>query len=491
MIALNLLKGKSLGILGLGKTGISVLNAGLPFAQKILCYDDKESVRDSFARQDLLLSYEDSEWSALNYIVVSPGIPKSHPIFSHKSTRPSAKRIYGQEFVGNGFLKTGGVLGYIEDFQGSFNAEIISRNSFCRRSIISDIDLLYMHHPEKYYIGVTGTNGKSTTTALIAHILSVNGRNFIAGGNIGTPVLDLSEDRSSGYVLELSSFQLDLLKHFKANIGIVLNLSVDHTDRYKSMEDYLNSKISLIHRSKHAIVGLDDPYTTGAYGELKHKHITAISSTKVLNQGIYVNNDIIHIVLQGSVNAYKLPYNKFLQGAHNKQNIAAAFAACLEVGLVANEILSGIESFVGLPHRMQFVHESGGIHFYNDSKATNPEAASKSIATLRNIYLLAGGIAKTQDMSPIMPYIDHINTVYLYGLDKHILQEAFKRYAKTCIFDTLEEAMSVAIHDALKDTNHQKNILLAPLCSSLDQFKNFEERGDLFTTLSQDFCSLQ
>ena len=437
MINLHLLRNKSVGIFGLGKTGISCVNACMPYVGRLICYDDKLDTRVKFSHQDLLVSYADNAWTELDYIIVSPGIPRSHIIFKLKIP------------------------------------------------IISDIDLLYIHNPAKYYICITGTNGKSTTTALIGHILSSNGVKCGVGGNIGIPVLELSDDYDV-FVLELSSFQLELIRNVKPQIGVLLNVSEDHLDRYESIKEYLHVKMKLINICDQAVIGVDDQYTKVCYEQAQKNNITPISSKHVLNSGVSVIENQIYVNLQEQA-ILSLQYNKFLQGLHNKQNIAAAFVACSIFGLSNEQIIHGISSFIGLPHRMQFIHENRGLYFYNDSKATNPEAASKSISALQNIYLLAGGIAKTDDITPILPYISHIKKAYLYGIDKIILHEAFKNYVSTEIFNTLEQALKAAIKDAVQDHSEQKNILLAPLCSSLDQFKNFEERGDVFTQLTKNY----
>ncbi|WP_425361154.1 UDP-N-acetylmuramoyl-L-alanine--D-glutamate ligase [Candidatus Tisiphia endosymbiont of Stenodema calcarata] len=443
-------KHKNIGIVGLGKTGIAAWKV-LNKVAKVICYDQAKSSRDAFTKiygSDSLVSLSDLQWQNLDKILLSPGIPLSHDIVT---------------------------------MANSYNIPITS-----------DIDLLFeevrLREPEEAnFIGITGTNGKSTTTALTSHILQSCGFHYQVGGNIGFPVLAMRLD-SKGYVLELSSFQLDLLNSFKAKIVVLLNITQDHLDRHNNMQGYIAAKKKIfdrIDKDSFAIISVDHEITKNIFLELQKENrtnVVPISTYEILNKGISICNNIIYDNIFEPI-TINLHNNNYLQGIHNQENIAASYAVCRIIGAMPEQIIAAIGLFKGLPHRMQYVGTIQGISFYNDSKATNGIAASKSISSLDNIYWLAGGIAKEGGITELEPWFYKIRKAYLFGQDKDIFASFLNGKVDYQICQDLTEAFNSAFKDAMEDMGGIKNILLAPACASYDQFKNFEERGELFIKL--------
>ncbi|UCM93238.1 MULTISPECIES: UDP-N-acetylmuramoyl-L-alanine--D-glutamate ligase [unclassified Candidatus Tisiphia] len=443
-------KHKNIGIVGLGKTGIAAWKV-LNKVAKVICYDQAKSSRDAFTKiygSDSLVSLSDLQWQNLDKILLSPGIPLSHDIVT---------------------------------MANSYNIPITS-----------DIDLLFeevrLREPEEAnFIGITGTNGKSTTTALTSHILQSCGFDYQVGGNIGFPVLAMRLD-SKGYVLELSSFQLDLLNSFKAKIVVLLNITQDHLDRHNNMQGYIAAKKKIfdrIDKDSFAIISVDHEITKNIFLELQKENrtnVVPISTYEILNKGISICNNIIYDNIFEPI-TINLHNNNYLQGIHNQENIAASYAVCRIIGAMPEQIIAAIGLFKGLPHRMQYVGTIQGISFYNDSKATNGIAASKSISSLDNIYWLAGGIAKEGGITELEPWFYKIRKAYLFGQDKDIFASFLNGKVDYQICQDLTEAFNSAFKDAMEDMGGIKNILLAPACASYDQFKNFEERGELFIKL--------
>ena len=424
MGSFNFLQNKKIGVFGLGITGVASYAAIRNAAKEIKVWDDKISNREEFALKfgpTSLSCIEGSEWESLDQILLSPGVHLDHRI------RAIAK---------------------------SNNIEIIS-----------DIDLLFDECKLAKFIGITGTNGKSTTTALIYHILKIAKKDFAMGGNIGVPALALALDKK-GYVLELSSFQLDLTKSFKSNIAVLLNITPDHLDRYNSLEKYTAAKEKILHclnSDGFGIIGVDNEITGKIFKKFSFNNskIIPISSQKNVDYGISVIGNKIFDNLQEPTN-WDLPGNKSLQGNHNKENIAASVATCRLLGVEHQEILEGLKSFKGLPHRAEYLGSHKSITFYNDSKATNADAASKSLSFLDNIYWLAGGVAKEGGINNLSPLFNKVRKAYLFGDDKNLFAETLKNKVEYEIFENLSQAFTKSVIDAQKDKSRNKNILLAP-----------------------------
>ncbi len=455
-------KDKKIGIFGLGKTGLSSYRA-LSKVAEVICYDQDTSSKEAFVKKygtAPLVDIFDARWQSLNKIVLSPGVPLNHDIVQLART---------------------------------YNIPITS-----------DIELLFEECKSANFIAITGTNGKSTSVSLTGHILQSCGLEYSVGGNIGIPVLDMNLT-ARGYVLELSSFQLDLLTNFKAKIAVLLNITPDHLDRHGNLTNYIASKNKIFDRmdkDSFAIINMDNTITKKLFDQLTVENKTnliPISTSQILDSGVSICHNVIYDKM-GISCAFNLPTNKYLQGPHNQENIAASYAVCCLVGLSPEKIVAAIEEFKGLPHRMQYLgsmplndlraenmNNKEEIHFYNDSKATNAEAAYKSISLLDNIYWLAGGIAKEGGITALEPLFPKIRKAYLFGKDKEILLKTLQGKVNFQICCNLTEGFNAALRDAKLDINAdiigERNILLAPSCASFDQFKNFEERGELFIKL--------
>jgi len=436
-------KKQNIGVFGLGKTGISVCKE-MQDKCNVIAYDDLQANRDKFEKSFKkipIIPLNDIRWQNLDKIVLSPGIPLTHGIVN------IAKK---------------------------FNIPIIS-----------DIDLFFEKSKDSNFIAITGTNGKSTTTSLISHILNSSGLDYPAVGNIGIPVLETKPNKD-GYVIELSSFQLDLIKTFTAKIAVLLNITPDHLDRHSNMEGYVTAKSKIFDRmdqNSYAIINIDNDYCRELFVKLEHRiKLIPFSVTKILENGISIIDEVINDNFFENA-SFKLFFNKNLQGVHNFENIAASYSVAKAIGLEATKIIEAISSFQGLPHRMQYIESIEGINFYNDSKATNAIAAVQSIKALNNIYWLAGGIAKEGGIEELKPYFSKIKKAYFYGQAKEMFANTAKDIVDFRVCDNLEEAFALAYKDACEDNAKEKNILLAPCCSSYDQFKNFEERGELFIKL--------
>ncbi len=434
---MNNKKDKKIGIFGLGISGISSFEFLKENAREIICWDDSDTNRNKFDQQ-FLLPISDPKWQQLDMIVISPGIPKSHEVF------------------------------------------LLATN--CNILISSDIQIFLETNYNSKIIVITGTNGKSTTTALIGHILTENALGYHIGGNIGLPVLSLPK-HAKGYILELSSFQLDLLESVNPTIAVLLNITPDHIDRYGSYSKYCKAKAKVLMGDGLKIIGTNSITSKELYYKLKNTSEPKLIpvSMKPEPAGVSCNskNIVDNFFDQES---YSMPQLDNLVGAHNCENIAAAFAVCRTLGVSGKTIVKNLKNFKGLTHRMQFVGSQGYLCFYNDSKATNASAAAGSLSALRNIFWLAGGVFKEENLLPIEKSIKNIKKTYLFGKSKLLFAEYLENKVEYIICNTMEEAFNVAVNDASLE-KIKANILLAPACTSLDQFKNFEDRGNKFISL--------
>jgi UDP-N-acetylmuramoylalanine--D-glutamate ligase len=452
---------KAVAVFGLGKAGNAAIRALISSGAEVFAWDDNESGRKQFQQlsfaKDVRLAPPDTyNWERISALVLSPGVPLTHP---------TPHPIVG-----------------------------MAKKANC--PIICDVELLYRASPEAKYIGITGTNGKSTTTALIGHLFKHAGKETEVGGNIGTAASELKmlDDRGV-YVIELSSYQLDLLEKMRVNVAILLNLTPDHLDRHGNMEGYLKAKLHIFERQTerdYAIIAVDDQYTQRVYKSMKERgrqQVIAVSNSIELSEGVYVSGGVVYIRLGGKEKKFALGELVHLRGKHNWQNIAAAVAALYVSGVDVKVIAAGIKTFVGLPHRIQLVDEIDGVQFINDSKATNAEAAEKAITSFKKkkILLIAGGKPKEGGIASLAPHFPKLKHVYLIG-------EAAKDFAATLDAGkvpyshcgTLERALKVASKEAFSTLGEKPVILLSPACASFDQFKNYEERGELFCRLVKE-----
>jgi len=449
MIPVTTFKGKSVALFGLGGSGLATALALAAGGADVTAWDDNPaSVENASAAGVKTGDLRALDWSALDALVLSPGVPLTHPK-PHWSA--DLARAAGVEIVGD--------------------VELFVRE---RRA----------HAPDCPFVAITGTNGKSTTTALIAHILKASGRDTQLGGNIGTAVLTLDPPKAGRfYVVECSSYQIDLAPTLNPSAGILLNLTPDHLDRHGSMQHYADVKEQLVAASDTAIVGVDDTFCTRIADRVERTgtKVVRISKRNVLADGIFADGARLLLAQGGTTREIAdLSAIQTLRGSHNAQNAAAAVAACLAVGVSEDEIRAGLASFPGLKHRMQPVGRRGGTLFVNDSKATNADAAAPALSSFERIYWIAGGLPKEGGIASLGGFFPKIAKAYLIG-------EAAPAFAATLgeavpfeIAGTLERAVADAAADAEKDGSGGIAVLLSPACASFDQYKNFEVRGDAF-----------
>jgi len=461
MTPVRTFSGRSVALFGLGGSGLSTARALIEGGARVAAWDDGEAARaEALAASVPVADLGRADWTRFDALVLTPGAPLTHPA-PHWTVERA--RAVGIEIIGDIEL-------------------------FCRER-----EALAGGAP---FIAVTGTNGKSTTTALIAHILREAGRDVQLGGNIGVPILDLeppSEERI--HVIECSSFQIDLAPSLAPTVGVLINLTPDHIDRHGTMENYAAIKERLVAAAEIALVGVDDPYCHAigrriAQAARPEQRIVPVSGARTLDWGFYVEGDGVYFREFGhpadeAELLGRLSGARALRGAHNAQNAAFAAAAAWECGLADEEIAAGLLSFPGLPHRMEEVGRQGRALFVNDSKATNADAAEKALASFTDIYWILGGKAKEGGIEPLRPYFPRIRKAYLIGE----ASDAFARTLEGALpyerCGTLDTATARAALDALGGEAREPVVLLSPACASYDQFANFEKRGDAFRALVQ------
>ncbi|ASY57181.1 UDP-N-acetylmuramoyl-L-alanine--D-glutamate ligase [Sinorhizobium sp. CCBAU 05631] len=449
MIPVTTFKGRKAALFGLGGSGLATAEALVAGGAVVTAWDDNpESVAKADAAGLATADLRHVDWTAFAAFVLSPGVPLTHP---KPHWAVDLAHQAGVEIIGD--------------------VELFVRE---RRA----------HAPECPFIAITGTNGKSTTTALIAHILKTSGRDTQLGGNIGTAVLTLDPPKAGRfYVVECSSYQIDLAPTLDPTAGILLNLTPDHLDRHGTMQHYADIKERLVAGSGTAVVGVDDSFSSliGDRVERAGTRVVRISRRHVLADGIYAEGSSLMRAEGGSSSLFSdLAGIQTLRGGHNAQNAAAAVAACLAVGVSEDEIINGLKSFPGLKHRMQPVAKKDEIVFVNDSKATNADAAAPALSSYERIYWIAGGLPKEGGIASLTPFFPKIVKAYLIG-------EAAPAFAVTLgeavpyeISGTLEKAVAHAAADAARDRQGPAAVMLSPACASFDQYKNFEVRGDAF-----------
>lgn len=444
MLKLKNYHGKKVGILGFGISGKPLFEALKSAGSEIFLWDD--NLKDE-AYSKYLLPPTDVNWQEVEQLIISPGIQhqgeKAHPLLRNLSNK----------------------------------CEI-----FC------DIELFYRTLDDSNKtIAVTGTNGKSTTTALICHILKTNGQNSQMGGNIGVAVSTMQVERHQSFVLELSSYQLEKLIDAHFNIAVLTNITPDHLEMHGDMESYTKAKIRIFDKQSqydYAIVAIDNAICLSVANKLASPNIIKVSKEMILDKGISLVGGVIYDNYFSN-KAVKFNQPLCLSGSHNSENIACAVAATLAYGLKLEDIIEAIASFKPLEHRLEYVGEKEGIKFVNDSKGTNFDSTKHALAAFDNIHWIAGGKAKEGGIIGFEAYIDHLKSAYLIGAS----QDDFATQIGTSIpyikCDTLDNAFTCAT----KNAKAGDVILLSPAAASTDQWKSFEERGTAFKKLFNDFNS--
>ena len=455
MTPVTCFSGKTVTVFGLGGSGLVTAEALRAGGARVFAWDDKEAARAKaaeagFAIADPLQQGLDGQ----DALILSPGVPLTHPA-------PHPVVLKAQE---------------------------------ARVEIIGDIELFFRQRaliaPDAPCVAITGTNGKSTTTALIAHLLEVAGRDVATGGNIGTAILALPPpDKNRVHVIECSSFQIDLAPSLAASIGILTNLTPDHLDRHGSMALYAAIKQRLVDKSGLAVIGVDDVFCQDIADQLEGQDhpLVRLSMDHALQDGI--SRDATRLVLNGpdglTVLA-DLAGIPSLRGVHNAQNAAAAIVAVRALGVDAETIRRGLRSFPGLAHRMQPLGHVGRALIVNDSKATNAEAAEKALASFAGgIHWIIGGVAKEGGIAGLKPYFNRIAHAYLIGKSTPVFAAQLGDDVPFSDCGTLEQAFAQAVARANASCEPEPVVLLSPACASYDQFPNFEVRGARFKDMAE------
>jgi len=460
VIAVTAFAGQKVAVFGLGGSGLASARCLLAGGADVVAFDDDaQSVAKAIDAGIACVDLHGLDWSKIAALVLAPGVPLTHPA-PHWSVQLAQKA---------GVV----VIGDIE--------------LFCReRRRIA---------PDAPFVAITGTNGKSTTTALVAHIAASAGMDAQLGGNIGTAILSLEPPRANliqplrAHVVECSSYQIDLAPSLDPSIGVLINLSADHLDRHGTMEHYAAVKERLVAgvpNSGTAIAGVDDDWCRAIADRLARagKRVVRVSARQSLPDGVYVENARILRAAEGKLSVIaEIGGIGSLRGSHNAQNAACAAAAALALGLAPAAIQAGLRSFPGLAHRMEEVGRRGTVLFVNDSKATNADSAAQALACFSDIFWIAGGRSKTGGIVSLREFFPRIRKAYLIG-------EAATEFAATLgnsapheISGTLGKAVAAAARDAESSEVAEPVVLLSPACASFDQFRNFEVRGDAFRAL--------
>ncbi len=452
MIDLSFFGGLPVAVLGLGKSGLSAARSLRDSGAEVWAWDDNEDRRAVAREEDIpLVDLYTCNWRELTSLIISPGIPHTHP-----EPHPVAR---------------------------------LAKEHGCE--IIGDIELLARAQRNASYLGITGTNGKSTTTALIGHILELSGRRVATGGNLGVPALDLEPLDTGGiYVLELSSYQLEITVSITFDVGVLLNVSADHIERHGGLDGYVAAKRMIFHRQttpRSAVIGIDDEISRNIFERLKaadEQVVFPISGATRAPGGVYVRNGVLHDDTEGrAVPAIDLREVPTLPGVHNWQNTAAAYAACKAIGVEAPVIAACLRSFPGLPHRQELIGIIDGIAWINDSKATNADAAAKALACYDNIYWIAGGQAKEAGLAGLEENFGRIAHAFLIGEAAAAFAETLGGKVPATHSGELAAAVGHAQVLARGEGREGAVVLLSPACASFDQFANFEDRGEAFRAL--------
>ena len=418
MIAAPAFAGKHFAVLGLARSGLATVAALLASGARVTAWDDRAEARAAAPTGVELRDFTAADLAAFDGIVVTPGLPLNrHPI-------AAAAAAAGVEIIGD--------------------VELFAR---ARPSL-----------PPHRVVGITGTNGKSTTTALIHHMLGQAGVPSLMGGNIGLPILAAEPLPAGGvYVLELSSYQIDLTDSLDCEVAVLLNITPDHLDRYAGFDAYAASKARLFAMQSPGRLAIVDRAAERAHNVLDEAEDPLI--------------EFIDDVDPGDQAAWPA-----LQGPHNRQNAAAAVAACRELGLSEEAIARGLANFAGLAHRMERIRSRAGVLFVNDSKATNATAAAPALAAFPALRWILGGQAKADNLDECTPHFGNVRKAYVIGEASALFATLLKPHVAVSECGTLDQAVALAAAEA----EPGDTVLLSPACASFDQFNDFEARGEAF-----------
>jgi len=459
MIPVRGFEGRKVAVFGLARTGLAAARALLAGGAQVALWDEKPAAREAAAAEGLPL--EDltrSDWSQYAALMLSPGVPLTHPTPHWTVNQAKAAGVE--------------ILGDVELFARTVNAA--------------------PEHRQPKIVAVTGTNGKSTTTALIGHICRGAGRDTRVGGNIGYGVLGLDDMHGgSVYVLELSSYQLDLTSSLKADSAVILNITPDHLDRHGGMEGYVAAKRRILlnqGKGDTAVIGVDDPWGQRICTEItaaNRRTIVPISSNKAMGRGVYALQGLLYDATgERAAEIADLLRARSLPGRHNWQNAAAAYAAVRGIGISPEDAAEGLMSFPGLAHRMETVGVAGRVRFVNDSKATNSDAARQALSSYPKVYWIAGGQPKSGGIESLTDLFPRVEKAYLIGEAAPDFARTLRGKAEFTECGGIDTAVARAYADAAA-SGQDAIVLLSPACASFDQFADFEERGEAFRAAVQ------
>ena len=482
MITARAFAGKHYAVYGLARSGLATVEALLASGARVTAWDSKEEAREALS-------------SSLRAKLVGRGTSEAGGGVNARASYPSTiassgngsppHALHGEELtIAN--LDTADLTQF-DSLVVTPGLPLNRHPIACRArdagvEIIGDIELFARARPElpaHKVVGITGTNGKSTTTALVHHILKTAGVPTAMGGNIGLPILAQDPLPEGGvYVLELSSYQIDLMQSLDCDVAVLLNITPDHLDRYESFEAYAASKVRLFEMQSLAnsiVLGWSSfQQRPDVHDRLSRagRHVVVQPSFVMQDpHDLWGEDQSDHLSVQGDWPA--------LQGPHNAENAAAALAVCYELGLSSAEIDAGLRTYPGLPHRMERIREKDGVVFVNDSKATNPTATAPALAAFPSIRWILGGQAKTDDLDECAPHFGHVRSAYTIGDATELFERLLAPHMPVKNCGKLDEA----VRQAARDAQAGDTVLLSPACASFDQFRDFEDRGDQFRRL--------
>lgn len=441
-------RGARIAVVGLGRAGLPAALRLAEWGAEVEAWDDGEAARRAAEEAGLTVRDPAEGRFRADALLLSPGIPHRLP-----KAHPAARAA---EAAG---------------------APILCDAEFLYRAVLA-------MHSSARFVGVTGTNGKSTTTALIQHLLAGAGRSALAGGNLGPAALGLKMLGSDGvYTLEMSSYMLERIATLRFNVAVMLNLSPDHLDRHGDMAGYAAAKARIFARQTAddvAVIGQDDAMTAALGRGLKAR-VVPISGLARQKGGIWAEGRLLRDEAGTILDLGAAPN---LPGSHNAQNAAAAAAACFALGLSRDEVAAGLVTYPGLPHRQERVAEARGVVFVNDSKATNADSAARALASYDRVVWIAGGEAKEGGIESLVPFFPRIARAFLIGRDAPVLAKTLAAHGVAHeIAGTLDAAMPAAAAAAFAGA--APVVLLSPACASWDQFSGFDARGDRFRDLAR------
>jgi len=447
-------EGQRVAVFGLARSGLAAARSLKAGGAEVAAWDEAKPARDAAAAEGFeLVDLASADWSGFAALVLSPGVPLTHPEPHWTVKKAKAADVE--------------VIGDIEIFARAVNAA--------------------PSHRRPKVVAITGTNGKSTTTALLGHMLTAAGRDARIGGNIGLGVLGLDDMHGGAvYVFELSSYQLDLTSSLKPDVAILINITPDHLDRHGDMEGYVDAKRRVLLNQTAgdtAVIGVDDAWCQRICTEItaaNRRTIWPISARRAMGRGVYALQGVLYDATgERVIEVADLLRARSLPGRHNWQNAAAAYAAARALGLSVEDAATGLVTFPGLVHRMETVGEINGVRFVNDSKATNADAARQAMSSYPSFYWIAGGRPKAGGIEPLEDLFPRIAKAYLVGEAAGEFARSLKGKAPYRLSHTIDAAVAEAFADA-RAAGEPAIVLLSPACASFDQFADFEVRGDAF-----------